>query len=217
LQRLAFAAVLTLSLAAPAAAFLGPAQKRADLDGDGVAETVKAVRVPVPGVTDDRFDDTAIDIEAACEEGTLTRRIAGPQENLALLRLRNADARKGREVFVDLRSGAAGRLGEARVVAWRKSATRPCGAARQLFRYKTDRHTRTPRGGSGDIASFGAGYRKRRGSDALDVVLSEDFQRRGEPSCCGSIRKTTWWRYSAKRDRYLRYRTRVRYRKPFRP
>jgi hypothetical protein len=207
LRRPLLTAGLTLAFVAPAAAFLGPQQKSADLDGDGTAETVRAVRIPVPGVTDRRFDQTAVEIAASCA----TRRIAGPQDNLALMRLRNADARKGREVFLDLRSGAAGRLGEARVVAWR--GCKP----RQLFRYKSDHHTRTPRGGSGDIAAFGAGYRKRRRSRVLDVVLKEDFQRRGEPACCGSIHKTTLWRYSASLDRYFHYRTRVRYGKPFRP
>ena len=206
LRRFLIIAGLSLTVAAPATGFLGPQQKSADLDGDGAAETVRAVRVPVSGVTDERFDQTAIEIVASCA----TRRIAGPQDNLALMRLRDADGRPGREVFVDLRSGAAGRLGEARVVAWR--GCKP----RQLFRYKSDRHTRTPRGSTGDIAAFGAGYRKRKRSRLLDVRLIEDFQRKGEPSCCGSIHKTTYWRYSAKRDRYVRYRTRVRYGKPFR-
>jgi hypothetical protein len=199
-RRAALPTALALLLAAPAAAFLGPQQKRADLDGDGTAETVRALRVPVPGVTDQQFDQTKIEIAAACA----TRRIAGPQDNLALMRLRNADARKGREVFVDLRSGAAAKLGEARVVAWR--GCRP----RQLFAYKTDHHTRTPRGGNGDIASFGAGYRRGKGSRRLDVVLAEDFVRRGDPPSFGAIHKITLWRYSAKRDRYVRIRTRVR-------
>ena len=195
-----------LAFAAPALGWLGPTEKHADLDGDGSAETVRAVRVPVEGVTDEHFDQTAIEIAASCA----TTRIAGPQDNLALMRLRNADGRKGREVFVNLRSGAAARLGEARVVAWRHCKPR------QLFRYKTDHHTRTPRGGNGDISGFQAGYRKRKGSPRLDVVLKEQFLRKGEPLCCGSIRKTTIWRYSAARDRYFRLSSKVRYGKPVR-
>src|SRR4051812_23527503 len=202
---------LCLLAAAPAGAFLGPQQKSADLDGDGTAETVRAVRVPVKGVTDQHFDQTAIEIAASCA----TRRIAGPQDNLVLMRLRNADGRKGREVFVDLRSGAAARLGEARVVAWRKGE--PCSKARQLFGYKTDHHTHTPAGGNGDITGFDAGFRKRKGSRTLDVVLGEQFIRKGEPLCCGSIHKTTVWRYSARRDRYFRLSSKVRYGKPVRP
>jgi hypothetical protein len=202
-------------LAAPAGAWLGTQRKSADLDGDGSAETVRSVRIHVSGVTDRRFDSTAVDIVDTCNGKTSAKRIAGPQDNLALMRLRDADGQQGREVFLDLRSGAAARLGEARVVAWRKGS--PCSTARDLFKYKSDRHTRTPRGGTGDIAAFNAGYRKRGGSKALDVVLSESFQRRGEPSCCGSITKTTLWRYSASRDRYSVVRTRVKYGKPLRP
>jgi hypothetical protein len=196
-----------LALAAPALGWLGSVEKHADLDGDGSAETVKTVRVPVPGVTDQHFDQTAIEIAASCA----TTRIAGPQDNLALMRLRNADGRKGREVFVDLRSGAAARLGEARVVAWRHCKPR------QLFRYKTDHHTHTPAGGNGDITGFNAGYRRRKGSSALDVVLKEQFLRKGEPQCCGSIHKTTVWRYSRRLDRYLRLSSKLRFGKRVRP
>jgi hypothetical protein len=214
-RRLLLTAALLLGLAAPALAWLGPTEKHADLDGDGSAETVKAVRIPVPGVTDHHFDQTAVDIDATCQGAAVTRRIAGPQDNLVLMRLRNADGRKGREVFVDLRSGAAARLGEARVVAWRKGT--PCSKPRQLFRYRSDHHTHTPAGGNGDITGFDAGYRRRKGSSALDVVLKERFLRKGEPECCGSIAKTTVWRYSRSRDRYFRLSSRLHYGKPVRP
>ena len=215
MRRLALTAAFTLALAVPAGAWLGPTEQRADLDGDGSAETVKTVRVPVPGVTDQHFDQTNVEIDTTCRGAAVTKRIAGPQENLVLMRLRNADGRKGREVFVDLRSGAAARLGEARVVAWRKGS--PCSEARQLFRYKSDHHTHTPAGGNGDITGFNAGYRRRKGSSALDVVLKEQFLRRGEPQCCGSIRKTTVWRYSRRLDRYFRLSSKLHYGKPVRP
>jgi hypothetical protein len=41
-------------------------------------------------------------------------------------------------------------------------------------------------------------------------VLSEIFLRAGEPLCCGSVKKVTYWRYSRRLDRYLRYKTKVR-------
>jgi hypothetical protein len=214
-KRLALTAVFMLVAVAPASGWLGPKQKSGDLAGDGSTETVRSVRVPVPGVTDQHFDATAVQIESVCNGVPVTKRIAGTQDNLGLLRLRNADGRKGREVFVDMRSGASARLGEARVVAWRKGS--PCSRARQLFRYKTDHHTRTPRGGNGDITGFSAGYRRRKGSKALDVVLKEQFLRKGEPLCCGSIRKTTFWRYSASLDRYFVLRSQVKYGKRIRP
>jgi hypothetical protein len=198
--------LLLLAFAVPAFGFLGPKTVRGDLDADGKAETVRAVRVDLPGVKDE-FDQTAIEVTDDCG----TKRIAGPQDNLVLLRLKRADTRPGREVFADLRSGAAGRLGEARLVAWRKCAPR------NLFAYDSDHHTRTPKRGNGDIAAFTVKVRNlTRRYRGLEVSLNERFNRPGEPSCCGSISKTTRWRYSRKRDRYVRYRTVVRYHKRFR-
>ena len=148
MRRLVLLLAFALLLAAPAYGFLGPKQVRGDLDADGQLETVRAVRVDVPDV-DDQFDQTAIEVSDQCgASGTVTRRIAGPQDNLVLLRLKRADIRPGLEVFADLRSGAAGRLGEARLVAWRSCEPH------QLFGYSSDHHTRTPRGGNGDISAF---------------------------------------------------------------
>jgi hypothetical protein len=193
-------------LAAPAYGFLGPKTVHGDLDADGTAETVRAVRVDVPGV-ENRFDQTAIEVSDHCgAQGKVTKRVAGPQENLALLRLKRADTRPGREVFADLRSGAAGRLGEARLVAWRNCAPR------KLFAYDSDHHTRTPRRGNGDISAFVVKVRDiTRRYRGLEVVLNERFNRPGDPPCCGSISKTTRWRYSRARDRYVRYRWDIRY------
>jgi hypothetical protein len=203
---LAVLLLLLLALAGPASGFLGPKTVKGDLDADGKAETVRAVRVDLPGVKDE-FDQTAIEVADDCG----TKRIAGPQDNLVLLRLKRADTRPGREVFADLRSGAAGRLGEARLVAWRKCAPR------NLFAYDSDHHTRTPKRGNGDISAFLVKVRNlTRRYRGLEVSLNERFNRPGEPSCCGSISKTTRWRYSRKRDRYVRYRTVVRYHKRFR-
>jgi hypothetical protein len=44
----------------------------------------------------------------------------------------------------------------------------------------------------------------------LELVLFEQFLRRGEPSCCGSLRKTTLLRYSRAKDGYVVFRTTVR-------
>jgi hypothetical protein len=211
LRRPALVLALSLLLAVPAYGFLGPKTVHGDLDADGVSETVQAVRVDVPDVPD-QFDQTAIQVSDDCgAQGTVTRRIAGPQDNLVLLRLKRADTRPGREVFADLRSGAAGRLGEARLVAWRNCAPR------QLFAYRSDHHTRTPRGGNGDISAFFVSVRNiARRYRGLEVALNERFNRPGEPSCCASISKVTYWRYSRARDRYVRYRTKLRYYKPVR-
>ena len=189
---------LLLAVAAPAAAsaFYEPVSERGDLDGDGVAEEVRTVEAG-----DDR---TAVNVTDSCG---LDRRIAGVQDSLAFLKLLQADGLPGREVFIDLRSGATARVGEARVVALRDPDGDGCGTPRQLWTYK--RPTRRP-GGAAFFASFGAVVRdfdRRRAG--REIRLDEHFARRGEAPCCPSIRKRSWYRFDSSRDRYVRYRTQV--------
>ena len=202
-------AVLALALAAPASAWVGPEQKTGDLDGDGQGETVSSKRVDIKGVAN-AFDQTEVRVADTCPDGRqFDARIAGPQDNLALMRLKAADTRPGREVFVDLRSGAAGRLGEARLVAWRERAGLPCRAPRNLFFYKDP--TRRPRGSTGDVSSFLIRVRNiTRRYRGLEIALDERFLRRGDANCCGTFKKVSYWRYSRARDRYVVYRTVVR-------
>jgi hypothetical protein len=205
MRKLALILLPGLVLAPSAAAFIGPEQRDGDLDGDPGTESVQAVRVDIRGVAN-RFDQTKVRVIDNCDGQEITADISSVQDNLATLRLKRVDRRRGREVFFDMRSGAAGRLGEARIVAWRPSGGTPCRVPRDLFRYQSDRHTRTPRGGTGDISAFDVDVRdftkRYRG---LEVRLVENFLRRGEPSCCGSLEKTTFWRYSTARDRFVRY------------
>jgi hypothetical protein len=207
-RRLVLAIVVLCLAAAPAGAFLRPVTLTADLDGDGDDERVEAVRVDLEGV-DDMFDRTAIRVSDSCAGQTVRRRIAGPQDNVALLRLKPIDSRRGREVFVDMRSGASGRLGEGRVVAWRRRG--PCSGPRALFTYRSDRPTRAPAGARDEISFFGLRVRElARRYRGTELVLREQFLRRGEPGCCGSVRKTTLLRYSRAKDRYVVYRVRIR-------
>ena len=209
MRRLALTAAIACVAVTPAAAFVEPVTKRADLDGDRELETVRAVRVDLEGV-DDAFDRTAIRVSDTCRGRPIARRVAGPQDNLATLRLRAVDPRPGREILVDLRSGASGRLGEARLVAWRRGGV-SCRRARSLFTYVSDRPTRSPRGATREVSFFSVRLRDAsRRYAGTELVLSERFLRRGDPACCGSVRKTTLLRYSRPRDRYVPYRTTVR-------
>lgn len=206
MRRLAPTAVLTLALAAPAAAFVEPVTVRGDLDGDADRETVRVRPVGPAG----SFQRTQVRVTDTCP-GAVDRRIAPIHDNLETLLLRRADRRRGSEVFVVLRDGARGALGGARLVAWRPRSGQPCRAPKPLFAYDTDRHTRTPRGGSGDIAFFRARLRDvTRRYRGPEVALDERFARPTDPPNFGSIKKVTYWRYSAKADRYLHYRTVVR-------
>ncbi len=195
---------LVLSLAVPAQGWLGKETKRGDLDGDGAAETASSQRVDLKGVAR-AFDRTVVAVADTCDGRRVRRRIAGPQDNLALMRLKDTDRRPGREVFVELRSGASARAGEARVVAWRDCAPR------NLFRYLTERPTGRPRGATGDVASFFVSVREispRR--PGLEIALDERFLRKSDPPSFGTFKKVTWWRYDGGRDRYVRYRSKVR-------
>ncbi len=200
---------LACLVVAPAAAFVGPETRRGDLDGDRPLERVEAVRVDLRGVGD-AFDRTAIRVTDSCRGRSVTRRVAGPQDNLATLRLKAVDPRPGKEVLVDLRSGASGRLGEARVVAWRRGGP-SCRRPRSLLAYFSDRPTSSPRGATGEVSFFSVRLRNAsRRYPGIEILLSERFLRRGDPPCCGSIVKRTLFRYSRARDRYLRYRVTVR-------
>jgi hypothetical protein len=199
--------VLVLLLAAPAAAFVEPVTVRGDLDGDAAGETVRVRPVgPASG-----FQRTQVRVSDSCPAGAIDRRIMPIHDNLEKLRLKRGDRRRGSEVFAILRDGARGALGEARLVAWRPRAGEPCRAPKPLFVYDSDRPTRTPRGGNGDIAYFTASIRDiTRRFRGLEIAVDERFQRAGDPPNFGSIKKVSYWRYSAARDRYLRYRTVLR-------
>jgi hypothetical protein len=209
-RKLPLTAVLALVLCAPALGFTSPVTRKGNLDGDAAKETVYSARVDLPGVADE-FDPAEVRVSDTCGSTPVDQRIAGPQDNLATLKLRRIDTRAGAEVFLDMRSGASARQGEARVVAWRKHSGAPCRKARNLFRYRSTKPTHRPSGTTGEVSSFEAKVAERaRRYRGKEVVLSEVFLKAGEPLCCGSVKKVTYWRYSRGRDKYVRYRTKVK-------
>jgi hypothetical protein len=209
MRRLALFVVLALVLAAPAYAFVAPITRDANLDGDAGTERI-LVRPHRPTDAQDDFERTQVRVRDTCPPGPIDRRIAPIHDNLERLRLRRVDRRPGAEIFLVLRDGARGVLGEARLVAWRPSAA-ACRREKALFVYDSDRHTATPRGGTGDISYFNARFTERetrfRGPE---IVVDERFLRRGDPPFFGSIKKLTFWRYVLSRDRYVRYDSQVK-------
>jgi hypothetical protein len=199
--------VLAFVLAAPAHAFVEPITRDANLDGDPGTERILVRPHRADARTD--FERTQVRVRDTCPPGPIDRRIAPIHDNLERLRLRRADGRPGAEIFLVLRDGARGVLGEARLVAWRPDAA-ACRREKALFVYDSDRHTATPRGGTGDIAFFDAGMSEREDRFAgPEIVVDERFLRRGDPPFFGSIRKLTFWRYHLGRDRYVRYDSKV--------
>jgi hypothetical protein len=213
-KRAAFIAILCAAVAAPpVTAFFEPHSVRGSLDGDPAAEEARTVRVLNPlDPADDLIASTEVHISDTCETGTTDVRIAGPEESLGFLKLYDADTRPGREVFVDLRSGATGRGGQTRLVAWRP-APGACGQPRILFRYDADRPTRRPRGTS-SASNFALVVKEiDRRFKGRELRLSEGFVKKDEAYCCPSVQKYTYLRYHAGRDRYVRYKTRILRRK----
>lgn len=212
MKKLTAALVLLALAAVPAAAEYERVVRAGNLDDDVASEQVRTFAVREQG-----FNRTAVKVVDPCPGGEpYSRRISGTEDSLGRLQLVNADTRTGREVFVDLRSGAAGRSGEARVIAWRRSPGKACGEPRKLFTYDTERRHERPRGAS-YLANFGATV--QNASDAYrgrEVVLSEAWARPGEGACCATIRHTRYFRYSVSADRYRLYRTRTSYLPPAR-
>jgi hypothetical protein len=202
-RRLGLTALLLLAVAAPAAAVVEPLVKHANLDGDSAKETVRVSSIgPKSG-----FQRTQVRVADSCP-AAVNRRIAPVHDNLQTLRFVHADRRRGAEIFLVFRDGARSALGEARLVAWRPHPGEQCRAPKALFDYDTDRHTRTPKGGNGDIAFFEASIRnitkRYRGPE---IAIDERFTTASDPPSFGSLKKVTYWRYSQKRDKYVRYET----------
>jgi hypothetical protein len=198
---------LALAGAAPFAAFVEPITKRADLDGDPRLEVVR-VRPHPPRGAEDTFRRTQVRVSDFCPGRQSDERIGAIHDNLERIRLRPLDRRDGREIFYVMRDGARGALGAARVVAWRLSSGPNCRRPKDLFRYSSLRPTRAPRGSNGDTALFNARLRDAApGRRGLELVLTEHFQRAGDPPFFGSLKKTSYWSYRPTRDRFVRYRT----------
>ena len=210
MRRVVTTVLLALAVAAPAAAFDRAITRQADLDGNGDRETVRVRGFRAPDSQGD-FQRTQVLVADDCPSGRVSMRIAPIHDNLERMRIRRADTRRGREIFLVLRDGARSVLGEVRLVAWRRTSGQPCRRPRALFRYDSDHHTRTPRGGTGDIASFTTSIRDiTRAYAGLEIAIDERFQRPDDPPSFGTIKKVTYWRYSRGGDRYLRYRTVLR-------
>jgi hypothetical protein len=206
MRTLLLAATL-LALAAPSAfALFEPKTRHVNLDGDAKAETVRTVKVPGPnGETDDLAAGTEVAIQDDC--GSIP--VTGPQDALGHLSFPKADTHPGREVLVDLRSGASGRAGSIDLVGWRRRAS-GCARPRTLFHYSSGQRVRAPRGAE-DKAGFGARVRDLTSRFAgKELALSVYFTKPGDALCCPSFHKTILYRYDRHRDVYRRYAARTK-------
>ncbi|MFL5825879.1 MAG: hypothetical protein ACJ76V_05090 [Thermoleophilaceae bacterium] len=207
-MRVALPALVVLALGAPAAlGFFEPVSRHVDLTGDGKPERVHTVKMPGPnGETGDLSAQTAVAIDDSCGANHF---VTKPQDALGSISFPKADTHRGREAFIDLRSGASGRAGSVELVALRPQGS-GCPRPRELFRYSSDHPPRTPRGADGP-AGFAAKVRELSTRfKGRELSLSVYFTKPGEPLCCPSINRTILYRYDRKRDRYTRYAARTK-------
>jgi hypothetical protein len=205
-------ALAVLAAAVPAYAIFKPKTVSGQLDSDPDVEQVKAVEIPSPvDPADHDLSQVAVDVVNNCPGGPTEQRIAGPQEALVTLRLVNADTHPGKEAFVDMRSGASGRFGELRVVSLRPA---PAGGAvcqipHDDFKYLSTHPTRHPRG-TNALTDFELTVKNlTRRFNGRELRLLEGWAKPTDALCCPSFQKTTLYRYDRKRDRYVRYASKV--------
>ena len=196
----------------PAYALYKPKTVSGQLDADPDIEQVKAVDVPdASDPTNHDLSQTAVDVLDNCPSGPTEQRIAGPEETLVTLRLVNADTRPGKEAFVDLRSGASGRHGELRLVGLRPSAagSAVCAIPHDDFSYSSTHPTRHPRGANA-LTDFELTVKDlTHRFKGKELRLLEGWAKPSDPLCCPSFEKTTLYRYDRKKDRYVRYASKV--------
>ena len=210
---LSLLALAAIALTASAAfAIFKPKSVSGQLDSDPDVEQVKAVEIPSPlDPTDHDLSQVAVDVLDNCPSGQTDQRIAGPEEALVTLRLVNADTRPGKEAFVDLRSGASGRHGELRIVGLRPapSGSAVCAVPHNDFNYSSTRPTHHPRGANA-LTDFELSVKNlTRRFKGKELRLLEGWAKPTDALCCPSFEKTTLYRYDRKRDRYVRYASKV--------
>jgi hypothetical protein len=196
--------VLLTALVVPALALgLVTEPRSANLDSDAELEQVIPQEV--------EFGRRLV-IQDTCNGVTYSRTISSEQEAVVTLKVSNfADITPRPEIFFDLRSGAAARVGEIGIVSWEDGATAAdCPVARTLFRYPSKRTSgRLPRRAKA-VSSFDAVLRDRsKRFGGKELRLTEFYVDRNDPLCCASFRRVTWFGYSAGRDLYVRFKTRL--------
>jgi hypothetical protein len=190
---------LTLAAASPASSF---APIRANLDGDARLE-----RIVARGTWGLR---QWLVLEDVCRGRRAVYRLSGVRQTVDRVQVRELDGRTGRpEFFFDMRDGAGGHVGTAKVMRHTERPGRPCPQPRTLFRYRTERPSFPAPTGYGAVnftVSFANFAKRHRGKE---IRLWEGYVDRNDALCCPSKQRVTLLRYAPRRDRYVAYRTRV--------
>jgi len=191
----------------------------ADLDGDGVAELVRArelscfgpggeVAPPCPPSADLRT--LVVEVADPCAGAERVLRLSREMEYVSIADVVDADRDgQARELVFELRAGAAARAVQAKVVAFRAGADGCAAVRRTLFSYpRTDTIGRRPKGTFFSTGSIRLRDFSKRFS-GLELRTFESYGRATDPGCCPSYTRTTFWRYVKARSRYEPFRTRL--------
>jgi hypothetical protein len=212
LRLLSLPILIAAATAYPAQALFSSKSVTGQMDSDPAPEQVKAVELPnATDPTNHDLSQTVVDVVDDCHSGKVEQRVAGPQDALVTLKLVNADTRPGKEALIDMRSGASGRFGELRVVSLRRApaGSGVCEQAHYDFLYLSTHPTPHPRGANGltdfelTVRNFSRRY---RGSE---LRLVEGWAKPSDALCCPTFEKTTFYRYDRRKDRYVRYASKV--------
>jgi hypothetical protein len=200
-----FALAVVVLLAAPASAEV--TQPRvANLDGDPELEQVVPQQVG-------QYGQRQIVISDTCNGAPYSRTVSSQQDAVVSLVVSNfEDITPRAEIFFDMRSGAGARFGEIRIVSWVDGKTpESCPEPRALFRYPSKRTLGRLPHGAVARSSFAAALRNTSKRYAgKELRLYEYYVDRNDPLCCATFKRTTDFGYSAGRDLYVKFRTRVK-------
>jgi hypothetical protein len=222
LRRLSLALAAFALLAIPSlAAGQGVTEpKVVNLDGDPALEQVIPQEVctsltsgaAAAVCTNDQYPQRRIVIEDTCNNTPRAVVVSSVQDAVYRLEIANLDGLTPRpEIYFDMRSGAAGRVGDTRIVRLDDPVTAgACEQVRTLFRYPSRRtRGKVPRG-----AKYRDNYGVRvkefsKRYPGKEVRLTETYVDRNDPFCCPSFKRTSYFGYSGGKDVYERYSTRV--------
>lgn len=191
---------------------------RADLDGDGATEIVRAHEVecftndgPTPPPCErGGLRSIYVEVVDSCAGGTRSLRLSRDMDFATLAKFVDADGDgQARELAFELRAGATARGVQAKVVRFRAGADGCAAVQKTLFSYpRPDTIGRRPkntslRSGSVAIANFD---KTRKG---LELRTDETYSRPTDPGCCPTWQRLTTWTYVPSRSGYKPLRTKL--------
>lgn len=213
---------LVLALAGVAVAIGAAKTLIANLDSDSAPERVVVqelcqatdgtIHLPQPACSEDQISRRQIEIEDTCAGAPYRRTISNLQDGVDRLRVTEADGQTRRpEIFFDMRSGATGRAGDVRVVRYDDRPGETCPAPHRLFRYPS-RATlgAIPRGASSrdSFSPVLGNYSKRH--PGKEIRVTETYVDKNDAFCCPSFERVSYFAFSRKANRYVRFTTSVR-------